>query len=132
MQSIDRVGTGVTEFVAVIDQQPQRHGRVVGPDRAQLGCAQANQGHGVGIDRVGLAALTSGEHAYLGRERGWDIPHGLAVGDQSLREVSARRRRSPRSPRHARDVSGLPPASVGSRPGRWETGQHPGCARGCR
>ena len=56
---------------------------------SQTGGAQGDHGDAAGIDRVGLAALTGGEHAGPGGQLRGHVHHGFAVGDQALRDVPA-------------------------------------------
>jgi hypothetical protein len=84
-----RFGTGPAQLVAAVHQQPQRYGGVIGGHRAQSGAAQLGDGHAVGVDRVGLAALAGVEHPHPRRQLGRHIQDSFAVGDQALGDVAA-------------------------------------------
>ena len=49
----------------------------------------ADQGDGVGVGGVGLAALPGGEHPRPRGQLRWDVDDGLAVGEQPLGDVPA-------------------------------------------
>ncbi|WUI71660.1 hypothetical protein OHQ90_18155 [Nocardia sp. NBC_00403] len=77
------------EFVAAIGQHAQRHQVIVGSHSQQIRSMQGHKGNRVRIGGVGLTALTGGEHSCPGRQFRRHVHHGLAVGDQPLRQVLA-------------------------------------------
>ena len=89
VQAVDRLRAGHAQLVTAVGQQPQRHRRVIGGDHPQARAVQPGQRHRMRIDRVGFAALASGEHPGPGGQLRGHIGHRLAVGDQALREVAA-------------------------------------------
>jgi hypothetical protein len=65
VEPVDRLGSGATEFVAAVDQHAHHHQLGIGADMNQVRSPQRDQRDGVGVDRVGLAAVTGREHPHL-------------------------------------------------------------------
>ena len=105
-------GVLLTEAPTPVDQQPQQLELLVIDDSPKTAHAHADQGDRVGVGVVGLAALPGGEDPYPRRQLRRHVHHGLALGDEALRDMAA-------DPLTALDR----PYSV--RPGR-DVGQHRG------
>jgi hypothetical protein len=88
-QDAKRNLSGLGRGRPAVDEQPQGDGGVVRGGPAQTGGAQGRNGDDVGIDGVGLAALTGREHPGSRRELRGHVNDSLAVGDQALGHVPA-------------------------------------------
>ncbi len=76
----------LTERAAPVDQQSQHLQLFVGDDRPQSAHAGADQGDGVRVGGVGLAALSGGEHPCPRRELRGHVDDVLASADELLGE----------------------------------------------
>jgi len=89
VQPVHGVGARGAELVPAIHQQPKRDQVVVGGDLPQRRGAQRDNGDGVRIGGVGLAALPGGEHPGSRRQLRGNVHDRLPIGDQALRDVLA-------------------------------------------
>jgi hypothetical protein len=89
VQPVDGLGSSAGQFVASVREQPQRHQLIVDAHMDEVGRAQRDHRHRVGVSRVGLAAVAGVEDAHPSGQLGWHVHHGLAIGDQPLGHVSA-------------------------------------------
>jgi hypothetical protein len=85
----DHPGVVLAQRAASVDQDPQHRELLVVDHRPQSSHASADQGDGVGIGGVGLAALPGGEDPGAGGQLGWDVDDLLAVGQQAVGDVLA-------------------------------------------
>ena len=76
----DHPGVVLAQGAAPVDQHPQHRQLLVGDHGSQAGDPGRDQGHGVGVGGVGLAALPGGEDPHPRRELRWDVDDVLAVG----------------------------------------------------
>ena len=74
---------------ASVDQEPQHRELLVVDHWTQPAHPGADQGHGVRIGGVGLAALTGREDPSPGRELGRDVDDFLVSSEESHRDVVA-------------------------------------------
>jgi len=82
-------GVVLAQGAATVDQQTQ-HGQLLVIDhRPQPGHPGADQGDGVRVGGVGLAALTGGEGAHPRGQLRRDVDDLLAVGQEPQRDVPA-------------------------------------------
>jgi len=86
VEPIDHPAALLSELVPPIGQQPEHHGVVFGSHPPQVGSALGHRGHGPGVDAVGLPPVAPVELAGPGGERGRDVDHDLAGGDELLGE----------------------------------------------
>lgn len=82
-------GVVLAEGSSPVDQDPQDGELLVVDDRPQSRHPGSDQGHGVGVGFVSLAALPGGEHSRPGRQLRRDIDHGFVVGNQPHRDMLA-------------------------------------------
>jgi hypothetical protein len=76
------------EFVATVGQHAQ-HGQLsVDLDSVKVGSVQRGDRDRMRVDRIGLAAVTRGEHPHLCRQLRRHVQHGLTVVHETVREVS--------------------------------------------
>jgi hypothetical protein len=71
-----------------VDEPPQQLQLLVIDDRPEAAHAHADQRDGVGVGVVGLATLPGSEDPHPCRQLCWDVDHGLAFGDEALRDVA--------------------------------------------
>ena len=89
MQPVDRLGAGTGQLIAPVDEQPQGDEVVVHTHLGETRSPQCHHCHGVGVGRVGLAAVAGVEYPSPCGQLRRHVHHGLAVGDQALGHVPA-------------------------------------------
>lgn len=89
VQLADLAGVLLTDGASPVDQQPQHLELFVADHWPQPTHPGPDQGHGVGVGGVGLAALAGGEDPGPCRELRRHVDDLLAVGQQSHRDVPA-------------------------------------------
>ena len=89
MQAVHALGAQADEFLAPVRDQPQRDSTVIGAHFGEIGCLQADQGDGVGVDVVVLAAVAAGEHPHQRRSASGHVQDAFTGGDQPLGHVLA-------------------------------------------
>ena len=80
VQLADHPGVVLAQGPASVGQDPQHRQLGLVEDRAQAGHAGADQGDGVRVGGVGLAALPGGEHPRPGRQLRGHVDDLFAVG----------------------------------------------------
>jgi hypothetical protein len=77
----------LTQRAATIDEDAQHGELLVVHDRAQPAHPGADQGDGMRVGLIGLAALTGGEDPRPSRQLRWHVHDLLAVSEQPVRDV---------------------------------------------
>jgi uncharacterized protein YcfJ len=62
VEAVHALGAQADELLAPVRDQTQRHSTVIGAHFGEIRSVQADQGDGVGVDVVILAAVAAGEH----------------------------------------------------------------------